>query len=620
MAKTRPRGKQTAVSAVSAAASPTKNSAQAAACSVPEADPQAGLRAQQSRLFLLVSLLTALCSCVAALYVLGWPTFTMPLEQWADSLFTAATVKTIGEFGWYGHNPRLGAPGAMELLDFPISDNGHFLILKVLGLFGGSFQQVLNTYLCLTFGLCGGMAAWVLQRCGVTSLAAAVGGLCYALLPYHFLRGCAHLQLAGYFCVPLCVYIILSTTETLPQRHRLSHRACWVGALCVPAFGGYYTFFFCYLLAIAVALHSSCGCSWRTALRQGSTVLGAAIVGLLLNLLPSFLHRFNSDDSLTIIRPAVDTEVYALKLVQMFVPATAHRNATLQHLADVYNKAAPMVTENRFASMGLVLSVLFLVVTVASCVCLWWPETQAFSPSSQLRKTFILNLSCFIFGTLGGLSALLGFYVSPFIRAANRIVVFMDFLTLLAGGWLLTWAFAALRPGLRRPLGVALAALCAGVIVWENHDTDYFPQQQAAAEQFTADAKFFANLEKSLPQDQDSVPQVFQLPYVRFPEGGLGPHDYFHMRPYLHTQAMRFSFGAMGGSRADLHNMQAASLLRSDPAAFKKALRAQGFTGVLYSRAIPTRDRVPLDPLLGQVLGPPAMQSPNFEWAYYPVR
>src|SRR5215469_3163991 len=50
----------------------------------------------------------------------------IPLCNRGDALWTQSWVKGIAENGWYLVNPRLGAPGQMELYDFPQTDNLHF--------------------------------------------------------------------------------------------------------------------------------------------------------------------------------------------------------------------------------------------------------------------------------------------------------------------------------------------------------------------------------------------------------------------------------------------------------------------------------------------------------------
>src|SRR5487761_1870103 len=57
----------------------------------------------------------------------------VPLSISWDALLTQMWVKGVCEHGWYLHNPDLGAPGGMDMHDFSMADNLHFLLLKLLG-------------------------------------------------------------------------------------------------------------------------------------------------------------------------------------------------------------------------------------------------------------------------------------------------------------------------------------------------------------------------------------------------------------------------------------------------------------------------------------------------------
>ncbi len=565
--------------------------------------------AQDRNMPVLMSLGAALASCAAALYVLDWPSFEVPLDQSGDNLLSMTWAKTIQEVGWIMQNPRLGAPGAMDALDLPSTSHGHVLLLKCLGYVLAGPVQLVQTYFILGFALCGGIATWVLQRCRVHALAAAGGGFCFALLPGHFMRGIADLGAGACFWVPLSVYVVLSVSRMVPDR--LSLRASLVVAAITPAFGAHYTLFFCYLLLSACLLQAGALAEGRRAVKEGAMVFGATVAGFFISALPFLLHRLRSGDPFPMLRDVREAEFFALRLAQMFVPAFGHRHAGLAKLEHIYNSGASMVTENRFASMGLVLSFAFVAVSLASLLCMWWTDHAAHSLSSRLRKTFTLSLLCFVYGTMGGISSLVGFFVTPMFRFSNRIVVFIDFFTILAAGWLLTWVFTTyVKASYKKPLAVALALCTFGLVTWENHDTVFFPQPEAQAALYLEDADFFSRLEKTLPANS----QIFQLPYVPFPEGGTGMQDYLQTRPYLHTKRSRFSFGAIRGGKVAAQNLATANLAWADPNKFARQLREQKFSGVLLARSIPGG---PSSALLERVWGAPALA--NSAWVYYPV-
>src|SRR5207302_10587527 len=58
----------------------------------------------------------------------------VPFLYWEDALLVDSWVKGVLDNGWYLHNPYLAAPAAQDFHDFPLADNLHFALIKLLGL------------------------------------------------------------------------------------------------------------------------------------------------------------------------------------------------------------------------------------------------------------------------------------------------------------------------------------------------------------------------------------------------------------------------------------------------------------------------------------------------------
>src|SRR5947208_161938 len=79
----------------------------------------------------------ALVSCaLTALTLQLWQADPhVPLTYRGDALATQSLVKGLLENGWYAQNPHLGAPGAMDMRDYPVANDLHFAIIKLLAIF-----------------------------------------------------------------------------------------------------------------------------------------------------------------------------------------------------------------------------------------------------------------------------------------------------------------------------------------------------------------------------------------------------------------------------------------------------------------------------------------------------
>src|SRR5215510_6576191 len=58
----------------------------------------------------------------------------VPLSYAGDSLVYSAFIKGIVDNGWYFHNYLIGLPSGLHMYDFPLPDNFHFLMIKLLSL------------------------------------------------------------------------------------------------------------------------------------------------------------------------------------------------------------------------------------------------------------------------------------------------------------------------------------------------------------------------------------------------------------------------------------------------------------------------------------------------------
>src|SRR6266852_9281504 len=106
-----------------------------------------------------------------------------------DQLAMQAWVKGLIDNPWYLHNRFLGAPGTMEMEDYPIADSLHFLLLKAISLASKDSAFVMNVYFLLTFPLATLSALIVFRRFQVSYGPALVGSLLFAFTPYHFFWG-----------------------------------------------------------------------------------------------------------------------------------------------------------------------------------------------------------------------------------------------------------------------------------------------------------------------------------------------------------------------------------------------------------------------------------------------
>jgi phosphoglycerol transferase len=559
----------------------------------------------------------ALAPLVAA-WTLHWPALNVPLHYDADTLFVWSLVKALATHPWAWRSPELGLPGTLAWVDFPMAYVGQLAALKALTAFGLTPLVAINTYFFLGFAFTGGIAAWSLMQLGIGGPLALWGALAYALLPYHFMRMPHHLFLASYYLVPLQTYLLLTigAADDSPVR-----RLRWLGGVCLLAAAIndiYYTFFFCYLLTSHAALRSF-GTRRLQTLKSAAIALMATMTGAALAHGPNLWSAWQrTEPQAALIRPANDSETYGLKLVQMLLPAPGYHQGGLAKLGAAYRASAPLINENASASLGLALAAALLACTGYWLATATQAQTARTTEHGRLRDLGVLTCLAFIFGTVGGLGAVFAYGIMPYIRSTNRIVVFIAFFVTAATCLLAQRAYGATPLGKagrvrRRTLALAYAAAVA-LVIWDTHDTAYFPERKAVADTYAQDQTFFNAVEAALGAGS----RVYQLPFVTFPEGGYQNLDYSQLIPYIHTANLRYSFGAMRGTPADQWNRQTAALFgTTDGAELTRRLRGAGFGSVLVNQRLPVPGREALVAHLLRTYGAPRLQSVNNEFLLF---
>ena len=571
--------------------------------------------------------LAALLSMLLAAAVLGlWDAdLGVPFEYVYDGNFNQALVKSVLENGWYQENPALAAPYGMELYDFPVvaGDNLSILIVKFLGLFSSDSATVMNLFFLVTFPLITLSAYLAMRLLGLLQRTSVVCAVLYSLLPYRFERGEVHLWLTAYYAVPLgaCMALaLLLRVQLFTRRERgrgvfrwASGRSLLVLAACVVVASAqvYFAAFTMILVAAAAALVFLTRRD-RAAV-VSAAVLIAAIGGVtLMHHLPTVLYRAEHGSSPGIERIAADTERFGLRIARLVVPVKDHRLAPLASLSERYDETDHLqLYEGQSQALGLAGTVGFVWLTWLALSATLRPGRAP--PRPLPRALAAITLVAVLVGTIGGVSSLVGHFLTAELRSWSRMVVFIAFFSLVAFGLLLE-RVPRVRTG---SVGLAVLAAVLGLAVLDQSSTRYVPDYEAVAAQYSDEEAFVAEIERRVPPGA----ALFQLPYIPFPEPqltgsvtGLGPYDM--LRGYLHSSRLRWSYGSIKGRQRDWQGR----LVQLPLSLVLPAVVAVGFQGVYVDRAgyEDDGDRVVGD--LRQALGVAPLSSARGRLEFFDLR
>jgi phosphoglycerol transferase len=544
---------------------------------------------------------------VLRLWRMDW---AVPLDYSGDANLNAVAVRSVLDGGWGLFNRGLAAPFGQRLHDFPFADNLSLATIRLLGVVWSGPARATNVFFLLTFPLTAAVAVLVLRRLGISRLAAAVGGVLYAFLPFHFLRGEQHLFLASYWTVPIGCYLALSVLSGRPRfgsRRATAQTviACVVVGLSVQ----YFALFSMLLVAVALGLRMARGFDRRVAL-GGVAVLLLLLGTFVVSLTPTLVERWRHGPNRAVgQRTLAESEIYGLTLAHLVLPVAHHRLTPFAHARERYESSAVVESERSAAALGV-----FASAGLAYLIVVALARVVGRSGDAMDGHLAALAVAAFLFATAGGGSTLLGLGFAR-LRAWNRMSIFIAFFAVAASARLLDRFGRALsRRADRVPIFVMVCAAIVVLGLLDQTTTQFVPDYRATAQAFRVDQHFAGEIERSLP----SGAAVYQLPYVPFPEE-VPPErmvDYDLARPFLHTSRVRWSYGAMKGRPADW----AAELADLPVANLVPRLAAAGFDGVYVDRFGYSDDAVALEAQLRATMQVSPRISPDHRVSFFDLR
>ena len=542
------------------------------------------------------STLAILAFVGASLLMSGWPTglipdLVTPFSYSGDGLAYLWNVQRVIEGAWYFTNDRSGFPFGSNHLDYPTSDTGSYLVLKLLGLIFSTSIAAQNLYYLLGFSFAAVAGYLVSRSIGITRHFSIVVALIYAFTSFHFGR-IGHLFFTWYFVAPLFFYVgfrlffekLIFTNTQIGLKTKLLNA---FGLFILTSFGIYYAFFGCMVIALCTMMAAAVNRSWRH-VNEGLATLGLTVLGVLLNVLPSLIHLFqNGENREGVNRFAAESELYALKITQLLLPRGDHRLDSFFEFASKYNGFFPLVTENISASMGAVGSLGFLLLVAVSLLSpfFYFKTNDLVVPdkaSAQMRFQVLaaLSLGMVLMGTLGGFSSLFAMLISSSIRSWNRVSIFITFISVLAclmAIELLVQKYTKLAYLKFVSISVAFIILVLGVLDQTSKPCHSCTLANSALAK--NDQVFIETIEKSLPKGS----AIYQLPYVPYSDSGsvnnLGAYD--QARGHVHSKHLKWSFGGVRGREGDWFYRKLALLPLREQVT---VVSAMGFAGIYIDK------------------------------------
>lgn len=533
--------------------------------------------------------------------------FHYPLGYGEDGVLTLAIFKGILQNGWYFENKYLAAPFIQLHYDFPIPDLFFILIIKIMGFFNANHFQIYNLFFYLSYPMVGISSFVVLRKLGASLQLSLLGSLTFTFLPYHQLR-LNHLFLTNYFSVPIFIFYAFKCFESDNQKIKMFQLKPILLLVISAASGVYYAFFGGFFIFLAGLL------SWK---RDGnnfglkksifySIIILSTVIACVA---PNIAWQIKNGKNPVIgKRTFTESEVYGLKIAQLVLPTQGHRFEPFAYLNRRYSSSAPNVNENAGSSLGLIATFGFLGLLLL---------LLKFKTTSRVEYLVSrLNISGILFATVGGGGLLFAFFLTPQFRGLNRISPFIAFFSIIYFCILAEHFLNKIK--IRNIPKSSVQWLAAGVLIvfstWDQLSLQHAPGIVHGYATFDSNEVFFKNLEKSLPPES----MIYQLPYVRYPESPMAFKEGYYalLRPYLHSNTLKWSYGQMGYTKDDAW----ISTLSALPVEKQLSiLKEFNFAGILIDRSGFKDNGVELENKISKLCKTEGLVSPDKKYSFFSI-
>ena len=517
------------------------------------------------------------------LWRLDW---RVPMLYGGDGIYWVGQVqRSYGDLtaslGWPFYQP----PSPYE----PNYDLIYDLFVAFVGLFTKDTGVVFNLYvLVIPFAnaLAGyavfrmtGMRRWLAFAFGVTS------GLC----PYVQQRLAGHMMLAAVEFVPfsvlLCFWCAEDPTFGRPGKGFLRNPRNWLALAFAWGIANngaaYYPYFTCFFLCVTAL----CLILRDRRLSAGTPcflTIGEIVLWMIPDFFPMVLGMIAGVGStLTngVYRSPIGADIYSLRISSLLLSPNGYGWDKLARWFQRYfhllaTDEGPMYNENAYGYLGIVGVIAFLALLALLFRNHDWRAGREAVPrlSDRLWLLGRLNVAALLLASIASFGGLIGIFLR-FIRGYNRISPYIAFFALLAAGLWAEW-FLRNHRGRGKALFTAVLAVVLAYSYWEQQGL-FNPKYEEVQTTWYQDAAFMEEVEQAAGEDA----VVFQLPYMKnFENGSLNNMwDYTLLRGPLHSDTLRFSYGAGYGTENDVWYKETSEL---EPEAMVAELRAQGVAGI----------------------------------------
>lgn len=497
-----------------------------------------------------------------------------------DDVGLLMDIKAVLQTGWGWSFSRLGAPFAnVSALDYPSSlmRNFDYFVILLLSFFTKDIGVIHNLFVFLSFYLSAFVMWLVLKNIKVSAGLSILGAWAFSFSPYAIQRSGGHTMLIFTAFIPLAILMcwwLFSDEKFMRKGEFFKYpRNRWAVLFCLLLSSTgivYYTYFSCFLFCvttICLLFDDNKRKNWA----RGIKLISIMIFWILISVIPYLCHIISAGFIDMPVRQSAEAEVYGLKLIQMLIPLDGNGVSLLEKIVIRYNTTAPLVTENSTAYLGI-FAIMGLFIGLFNIF-----NTKAEKESRLLFLFSRLMIACILLGTVGGIGAVIGYFITPMIRGYNRISIFILCICLCIICVCIEWWLGSIKKTMHKCILTIVVFTVFGIGIIEQMTF----RTAVSGDAYFSDKNFIQMIEKQMPDN--SI--IYQLPFHIYPEGGpvRNMPDYAQMVGYIHSDSLKWSYGSYFGRT---ESEVIGQIANGDINSILKKMNVVGYNGILIdSRA-----------------------------------
>lgn len=493
---------------------------------------------------------TALLSFLISLITLE-PAIRRVTSAWGagDML---ATYVNVDNWGWFDYtvNNHYGYPFGINTNLFPNIDITQNVIAKLLTLISGSPFAEINLLLVLSFPIIGALAYISIRLTGLKGPLAIALATAFTMIPFHFGRGLGHTYLAVFYGAVTAVILaqligtgrlarMLNPQSNTRKTFILNIFAVVLLVVTTAWSGVYYAVFGLILMSTAWLWQLPRSRARQQLLLNAIPILAVGILAVI-GFIPALI-ALSADPPYASLgeRTPFESVVFAGNLAMAILAAPMSRLALLAgyniNVSEAF-AAAPALESNALTNYGTWITFAAVLFTV-------WALFTRFR--NQLTFLLTLTVVTILFFVPWGLNLFFAAFISPQIRAWNRLVPILLLLFLLMAA---TVAARISTPvWIAVSLAVVILVITAVESVWPFRSI--YAQNAIDGTEITQAAQgYVQQIDAKLPENC----AILQLPYMVYPENApiLQINDYDHFLTSLTGTNKSWSYGAVKQTQA----------------------------------------------------------------------